>query len=148
MTEVRKYGRQLSMLLQEHVDDVEEDCLEQALLIAISANNSVAVEKLIMKGVDNILDALNLSMVQERHQIRGLLLLVIAAVDGNRELTLKLFGEDVHIPEEFEVSCTFFCYKQLEYTLLHLINYCKSQLHQLIAKTRLSNISVLTRSSY
>ena len=108
MTEVRKYGRQLSLLLQEHTDDLEEDCLDQALLIAISADNSLAVEKLVLKGVGNILDALNLSMVQEKHHIRGLLLLVIAAVDGSHELTLKLFGEDARIPEEFEVSRTFF----------------------------------------
>ena len=107
MTEARKYGRQLSLLLQQHIDDIEDDCIEQALLLAISTGNSLAVEKLIVRGVDNILDALNLSMVQERHHIRGLLLLVIAAVDGSHKLTLKLFGEDAHIPEEFEVSRMF-----------------------------------------
>ena len=129
MTEVRKYGHQLSLLLQDHRGVIEEDCLDQALLVAVSVNNSSAVGKLIVKGVDNILDALNLSMVQERHQIRGLLLLAIAALDGSCELVLKLFGEEIRVPEELEVSCTFLA------TYHHLLQVC-SQFHVLIAKAK------------
>lgn len=136
MAEVRKYGRHLSMLLQEHVDNIEEDCLDQALLIAVNVNNSSAVAKLVMRGVDNILDALKLSTMQGRHQIRGFLLLVIAAADGSRELVLKLFGEEIQTSDELQVSCDFISLYNIGHFQLGDSNNVEYQFHFLITIIR------------
>lgn len=90
---MRTNGDHLTELLRVRVDDLQDDCLQRALRVAVEVGNHYSVGKLIVKGADNIMEALKLAKEQKQHQVRAMLLLVIAAAEGNRELVLKLFGD-------------------------------------------------------
>ena len=76
-----------------NVDQLEPNCLNQALVAAIANDNHYNVGKLIVKGADRVAEALKQSVDQKKPHARAMLLLVHAAMEGNRNLVLRLFGE-------------------------------------------------------
>ena len=93
--EVKTNGYNLTQLLQVPSDQLEPNCLNQALEAAVNNDNHVNIGKLILKGADNIEDCLRQSRDHHKPHARAMLLLVKAAIQGDRNLVLKLFGESV-----------------------------------------------------
>lgn len=88
-------------------EDLEKDCLERALTAAVTTGNHFNVGKLIVKGATNIDDALRQAVQTKKYHATAMLLLVIAAMKGNRQLVLKLFVESsvaVPLPEGVTIS--------------------------------------------
>ena len=86
-------GDCLEELLHLDPDQLEPNCLNQALTAAVSNDNHYNVGKLIVKGADKITEALKQSVDDKKPHARAMLLLVHAAMEGNRNLVLRLFGE-------------------------------------------------------
>ena len=93
--EVKTNGYNLSELLQVPSDQLDPNCLNRALEAAVNNDNHVNIGKLIIKGADNIEDCLRQSRDHLKPHARAMLLLVKAAMQGDRNLVLKLFGEPV-----------------------------------------------------
>ena len=94
--EVKNNGDNLNELLHVQVDYLESFCLEKALIAAVEAGNHFNVGKLVVKGATNIDDALKKSIELRKHDVRAMLLLVIAAKENDKDLVLKLFGAPTH----------------------------------------------------
>lgn len=91
--EVETNGDNLTELLRFNADQLEPNCLNRALTAAVKNDNHFNVGKLIVKGADNIEDCLKQSRDDLKPHARAMLLLVKAAMRGDRNLVLKLFGE-------------------------------------------------------
>ena len=94
-------------LLRVKNEELEKDCLERALTAAVTTGNHFNVGKLIVKGATNIDDALKQAIATKKYHATAMLLLVIAAMKGNRQLVLKLFTEysgAVALPEGVEIT--------------------------------------------
>ena len=74
------------------MDDLEDNCLERALIAAVQNGNHFNVGKLVVKGAKNVDEALKLSGELRKHEARAMLLLVKAAQLNDKDLVLKLFG--------------------------------------------------------
>ena len=94
--EVKNNGDNLNELLCVRVEDLEPYCPEKALIAAVEAGNHINVGKLVVKGASNIDDALKKSIELCKHDVRAMLLLVIAAKENDKDLVLKLFGAPTH----------------------------------------------------
>ena len=103
--EVEKDGNGLNELLRDN-PELEPDCLPRALLAAVMKDNHSNIGKLVIKGAPNLEAALELATREKKHHARAILLLVTAAMNNDRSIVLKLFGEPVpnqkgrDIPEE------------------------------------------------
>ena len=86
----------MTELLRVRIEDLEPFCLEKALIAAVEAGNHLNVGKLVIKGASNIDDALKKSIELRKHDVRAMLLLVIAAKENDEDLVLKLFGAPTH----------------------------------------------------
>ena len=95
-------GDNLTDLLCFGVDQLEPNCLNQALFAAVANNNHHNVGKLIVKGANKVADALKQSADQKKPHARAILLLVHAAMEGNRDLVLRFFSE----PTSGNDNCT------------------------------------------
>ena len=93
--EAETNGDNLSDLLRVHSDQLEPNCLNQALTAAVSNDNHYNVGKLIMKGADKIKESLKQSVDEKKPHARAMLLLVVAAMEGNCDLIRVLFSEAV-----------------------------------------------------
>lgn len=93
--EVKTNGYNLTELLQVPIDQLEPNCLNRALEAAVNNDNHLNIGKLILKGVNNIEDCLRQSRDHLKPHARAMLLLVKAAMQGDRNLVRKLFGEPV-----------------------------------------------------
>ena len=71
---------------------MEANCLERALIAAVENGNHLNVGKLVVRGAQNIDEALELSARLKKHKARAILLLVKAAQLNDKDLVLKLFG--------------------------------------------------------
>ena len=91
--EVETNGDGLTELLRFNTDQLEPHCLNTALTAAVRNDNHYNVGKLIVKGADEIKKALRQSVEDKKPNARAMLLLVHAAMEGNRNLVLRLFGE-------------------------------------------------------
>jgi ankyrin repeat protein len=91
--EVETNGDGLTELLRFNTDQLEPHCLNTALTAAVRNDNHYNVGKLIVKGADEIKKALRQSVEEKKPNARAMLLLVHAAMEGNRNLVLRLFGE-------------------------------------------------------
>lgn len=95
----------LTQLKNEHL---EENTLELALKAAISTGNHVDVSKVVVKGATNIDEALTLAVEMKNYRATALLLLVFAAMNGNRQLVAELFAESslvaIPLPEGVAMS--------------------------------------------
>ena len=97
--EVRTNGDGLTELLRFNADQLEPHCLNTALTAAVANDNHYNVGKLIVKGADKINEALQQSADEKKPHARAMLLLVHAAMIGNRNLVLRLFGEPTSGPD-------------------------------------------------
>ena len=97
--EVRTNGEALTEILRFNADHLEPDCLNEALTAAVGNDNHYNVGKLIIKGADKINKALQQSADEKKPHARAMLLLVHAAMNGNCNLVLRLFGEPTSGPE-------------------------------------------------
>ena len=93
--EVKTNSYNLTELLQVPSDQLEPNCLNRALAAAVNNDNHFNIGKLIIKGADNIEDCLRQSRDHHKPHARAMLLLVKAAMQGDKNLVLKLFGESV-----------------------------------------------------
>ena len=91
--EVETNGDKLTELLRFNIDQLEPNCLNRALVAAVSNDNHFNVGKLIVKGANNVEECLRKSRDDHKPHARAMLLLVKAAMEGNCSLVLKLFGE-------------------------------------------------------
>ena len=91
--EVETNGDGLTELLRFNTEQLEPQCLNAALKAAVSNDNHYNVGKLIVKGADKIKESLKQSLDEKKPHARAMLLLVHAAMEGNRNLVLRLFGE-------------------------------------------------------
>lgn len=85
-------GSNLTELLRLRVDELEPHCLERALMAAVHVGNHLNVGKLVIKGARNVQEALSDSKRLKKHEVRAMLLLIIAAQTNDMDLVLKLFG--------------------------------------------------------
>ena len=93
--EVETNGDKLTELLRFNIDQLEPNCLNRALVAAVSNDNHFNVGKLIVKGANNVEECLRKSRDDHKPHARAMLLLVMAAMEGNHNLVLKLFGKPV-----------------------------------------------------
>jgi len=102
--EVEINGDNLTELLRFSADQLEPNCLNRALAAAVNNDNHFNIGKLIIKGADNIEDCLRQSRDHHKPHARAMLLLVKAAMQGDKNLVLKLFGESVPEmdPQEYQ----------------------------------------------
>ena len=83
----------MTELLESGVDKLEPGCLNSALIVAVRNNNQHHVGQLILKGATNITDALEHAMRRKSHLASAMLLLVHAAMEGDRSLIQQVFGD-------------------------------------------------------
>ena len=93
--EARINGPNLGELLKTPLDQLEEDCLNSALLAAVENGSPSNPMKLILRGAANIDEALAKSRDLKQHAVTAALLIIKAAMVNDRILVLKLFGENV-----------------------------------------------------
>ena len=94
LREVRNNGDNLSELLQQASNEqLESNCLNEALTAAVQNDHHQNVGKLIVKGATNISEALKLSVNEKKIHASAMLMLVYAAMDGNCNLIRQLFDE-------------------------------------------------------
>ena len=74
---------------------LEKDCLNHALLAAVDGGNPANVGKLILRGATNIDEALSKSRKLKEHAVAAALLIIKAAMENDKILVLKLYGENV-----------------------------------------------------
>ena len=74
---------------------LEKDCLNHALLAAVESGNPGNVGKLILRGATNVDSALAKSRSLQQHEVTAALLIIKAAMEDDRILVLKLYGENV-----------------------------------------------------
>ena len=89
MKEVEECGNLTELLRVD--SDLESGCLERALFAAVKIEK--LIEELFMEGASSIQDALQQAVKEKKYHTLAMLLLVIAVVDGNKQLVLKLFAE-------------------------------------------------------
>ena len=74
---------------------MEENCIDRALIAAVENGNHSNVAKLILRGASNIDKALEKSQRLRKNAVSAALLIIKAAMENDRILVLKLYGEDV-----------------------------------------------------
>ena len=74
---------------------LEKDCLNHALLATVERGNSANVCKLILRGATNVNAALAKSRSLQQHEVTATLLIIKAAMEDDKILVLKLYGENV-----------------------------------------------------
>ena len=75
---------------------LEDDCINKALLAAVESGSPSNANKLILRGATNIDTALAKSRKEKQYAVTAALLIIKAAIENDRILVLKLYGENVH----------------------------------------------------
>ena len=96
--EVENNGEKLTELLRHNTDQLEPNCLEQALMAATQNDNHFNIGKLVMKGAKNLEDCLEFSQRQNKPHACAMLMLIKAASSDNKAIVQKLFGDTVDEP--------------------------------------------------
>ena len=91
--EVKQNGNKLSELLESGVDQLEPNCLNEALIAAVHNDHHQNVGILVKKGASKILEALQLSVNEKKVYASAMLMLIYSAKEGNCNLIRQLFGE-------------------------------------------------------
>lgn len=92
--EVETNGNKLSELLRGlSLDDIENGCLENALLFAIRHNNHLNVGRLVMKGATNLDEGMKLSIDLKKHNAALMILLALIVKNNDKDLFVNLFDE-------------------------------------------------------
>ena len=74
---------------------LEDDYLNSALLAAVESGSSSVTNKLIFHGATNVDEALAKSRKLKQHEVTAALLIIKAAMENDRILVMKLYGENV-----------------------------------------------------
>ena len=85
----------MDMLSTTHDNQLEENCINYALIAAVVYGKHSNVRRLILHGASNIDKALEESRRLQRHFLTARLLIIKAAIEDDHILVLKLYGEDV-----------------------------------------------------
>ena len=88
-------GPMLNELLKKPLNLLEDDCINNALLAAVESGSPSNACKLILHGATNIDDALAKSRKEKQYAVTAALLINKAAIENDRILVLKLYGENV-----------------------------------------------------
>ena len=88
-------GPKLNELLKRPRNLLEDDCNNNALLAAVESGSPSNVSKLILHGATNIDTALAKSRGEKHYAVTAALLIIKAAMENDRILVLKLYGENV-----------------------------------------------------
>ena len=91
--EVRTNGPKINELLKTPLDLLEDDCINQALLVAVENGSCSNAGKMLLRGATNIDQALEESRRLQQILITASLLVIKAAMENDRTLVLKLYGE-------------------------------------------------------
>ena len=94
--EVRLKGPNLNELLQTPLNLLEDNCINEALLAAVDSGSPSNAGKLILYGATNIDEALAKSRKEKQHAVTAALLIIKAAMENDKILVLKLYGENVN----------------------------------------------------
>ena len=90
---MKNKGHNLNRLLKE---PLQEDFINSAMPVAVGNGDPRSVSKLILHGATNIDDALAKSRKEKQYAVTAALLIIKAAIENDRILVLKLYGENVH----------------------------------------------------
>ena len=93
--EVETNGENLTCLLMSGADTLEPNVLNRALIAATRNDNNFNAGKLIVKGAMNLEECLKIAKEERKPNVRAMILLVKAAVSGNKAIVQKVFGETV-----------------------------------------------------
>ena len=77
------------------LNQLEEKCIDHALIAAVESGNHSNVGKLILRGASNIDKALEESRKLRKYAVTAALLIIKAAMENDRILVLKLYAENV-----------------------------------------------------
>ena len=93
---VEKDSPSLDKLLKTRRDELEPDCLQRALMVAVEKGNPSSAGKLISKGREVVDVEIALTRAKQIHAyaVQALLLMVTAAYTDDFPLVLALFGEN------------------------------------------------------
>lgn len=97
----------LTEILQMKNDHLGKNHLERAIKAAVTNRHHVDVSKLVVKGATSIDEALKVAVQMKNYYATSLLLLVFAAMNGNRQRVIELFEEPpmaVLLPEGVTLS--------------------------------------------
>ena len=92
---MRIKGPNLNELLKTPLNSLEDNCINQALLAAVESGSPSNAGKLILRGATNINEALKKSRKEKQYAVTAALLIIKAAVENDKILVLKLYGENV-----------------------------------------------------
>ena len=87
------------------LNQLEDDCLNSALLAAVENGSANNAAKLILRGATNVDEALAKSRMLRQYVVTAMLLIVKAAIENDSILILKLYGENVK-GQESKISLT------------------------------------------
>ena len=90
---MKRNGNNLPELLEAGVDQLEPNCLNEALIAAVHNDHHQNVGNLVKKGASNISEALKLSVNEKKVYASAMLMLIHSATEGNCNLIRQLFGE-------------------------------------------------------
>ena len=93
--EARINGPKFGELLKTPLNQLEDDCLNSALLAAVENGSPINPMKLILRGAMNIDEALAKSRNLKKHKVTAALLIIKAAMVNDRILVMKLYGENI-----------------------------------------------------
>ena len=93
--EARINGPNLGELLKTSLNQLEDDCLNNALLAAVESGISINPMKLILRGATNVDEALAKSRNLKEHAVTAALLIIKAAMVNDRILVMKLYGGNI-----------------------------------------------------
>ena len=92
ITEVKVKRHNLIRLLKTSIED---KCVDSAMLVAVNSGDTSNIGKLILYGAKNIDEALAESRQLKQYAVTAILLIIKAAMENDRILVLKLYGENV-----------------------------------------------------
>jgi len=85
----------LSTLLKTPIGQLEDGCINHALMVAVETGSQKNAAKLIIRGATNIDKAIEKSHQLKKHAMTAALLLNKAAMKNDPTLIRKIFGDDV-----------------------------------------------------
>ena len=90
-TSSKSKGVDIKVLLNTPLSQLESDCLNRALIAAVNTNNPILVGELVLRGADNVKDALIYSKKERKVQSTAMLLLLVAVTTDDNFLLTQLF---------------------------------------------------------
>ena len=91
--EVKDKGYDFFRLLMTSID---EECINSAMLVAVKSGDFSSIGKLVLYGATNINTALAESRQLKHYAVTATLLIIKAAMENDKILVLKLYGENVN----------------------------------------------------